>query len=155
MFTQVVNFISIVLPWEVWNVSEKQLTSFSFHYRCNQKGIGISLDMSAVSKSTPVGHGLLSQLKTKVLKCFGYTTAHGYGRVADAESRLHRWFWLFVCAVALGTFTQQLYVITQQYMSKPLKTRTSIGHDEVNFLVTEFFNNKTDNVDKQNPVTDY
>ncbi|XP_078373784.1 epithelial sodium channel subunit alpha-like isoform X2 [Oculina patagonica] len=87
--------------------------------------------MSAVSKSTPdVGHGLLSQLKTNVLKCFGYTTAHGYGRVVDAESRLHRFFWLFVCALAFGTFTQQLYVITQQYMSKPLKTRTSIGHDE-------------------------
>lgn len=84
--------------------------------------------------STAARHGLLFQLKTKVLGCFGDTTAHGYGRVAASETQqLRKWFWLIVCTAAFVIFTQQLYVITQQYMSRPLKTRTSIGHDEVQF----------------------
>ena len=93
--------------------------------------------MPTLSQPNPDKHGLLSQLKTKVLQCFGYTTAHGYGRVADAESRLHRWFWLFVCVAALTAFSMQLHDITLQYMSKPLKTMTSIGHEEVKLLETK------------------
>jgi len=88
-------------------------------------------EMPTFSQSKPARQGLLFHLKEKVLRCFGFTTAHGYGRVADSESRPQTWFWILVCAAAFGMFSQQLYVITQQYLSKPLKTRTSIGHNEV------------------------
>lgn len=88
-------------------------------------------EMPTFSQSRPARQGLLFNLKEKVLRCFGFTTAHGYGRVADSESRPQTWFWCLVCAAAFGIFSQQLYVITQQYLSKPLKTRTSIGHNEV------------------------
>ena len=87
--------------------------------------------MSTFSRSKPAKQSLMLHLKEKVLRCFGFTTAHGYGRVADSESRPQTWFWCLVCAAAFGIFLQQLYVITQQYLSKPLKTRTSIGHNEV------------------------
>ena len=87
--------------------------------------------MPTLPQLKPARQGLLFHLKEKVLRCFGFTTAHGYGRVADSESRLQTWFWILVCTAAFGVFAYQLHVITQQYLSKPLKTRTSIGHNEV------------------------
>ena len=87
--------------------------------------------MPTFSQSKPAKQSVLFHLKAKLLRCFGFTTAHGYGRVAESESRRQTWFWALVCAAAFGIFLQQFYVIAQQYLSKPLKTRTSIGHNEV------------------------
>ena len=72
-------------------------------------------------------------VKGKVLECFGYTTAHGYGRVADAPagSWARRCFWLLACAAAFAMFLHQLQVLTRQYLSRPLKTRTRIEHEQV------------------------
>ncbi|KAK2562874.1 Acid-sensing ion channel 4 [Acropora cervicornis] len=71
-------------------------------------------------------------VEEKILECFGYTTAHGYGRVADAPagSWPRRCFWLLACAAAFGIFVYQLHVLTHQYLSKPLKTRTRIIHEQ-------------------------
>ncbi|XP_067016052.1 acid-sensing ion channel 3-like [Acropora muricata] len=71
-------------------------------------------------------------VEEKILECFGYTTAHGYGRVADAPagSWPRRCFWLLACAAAFAIFVYQLHVLTQQYLSKPLKTRTRIIHEQ-------------------------
>lgn len=87
------------------------------------------------------GESLLRKIKAKFLECFGYTTAHGYGRVADAaDSRPRRWFWLVACALAFGVFTLQLFDLTLQFMSKPLKTRTWIAHQQVRFVSLSGFN---------------
>lgn len=82
--------------------------------------------------STSPREGLLSQIKHKVSEFCGHTTAHGYGRVADAgESRARKWFWLLACCGAFVAFSVQLYFITEQYLSRPLKTRIKIMHDKV------------------------
>lgn len=87
------------------------------------------------------GESLLRKIKAKFLECFGYTTAHGYGRVADAaDSRPRRWFWLIACALAFGVFALQLYDLTLQFMSKPVKTRTWIAHQQVRFVRLSGFN---------------
>ena len=84
------------------------------------------------SKPSTSGEGLPSKLKTRICDCFGYTTAHGYGRVAaETESRPRRWFWLLACAAALAVFSYQLHDLTAQFMSRPLKTRTRIEHEQV------------------------
>ena len=72
-------------------------------------------------------------VKEKILECFGYTTAHGYGRVADAPagSWPRRCFWLLACAAAFAIFVYHLQVLTRQYLSRPLKTRTTIKHEQV------------------------
>ncbi|CAH3139010.1 unnamed protein product [Pocillopora meandrina] len=86
--------------------------------------------MSSLPSKPSQKNGLLFKLKAKLLACFGDTTAHGYGRVANADSRPLRWFWILVCAAAVAAFFQQLCGITKQYMSRPLKVRASIGHEE-------------------------
>ncbi|KAJ7385393.1 hypothetical protein OS493_016475 [Desmophyllum pertusum] len=85
--------------------------------------------MLPLNKSSSSDEGLPSKFKARLLDCFGYTTAHGYGRVAAAESRPRRWFWLLACAAAFGVFTYQLHDLTLQFLSKPLKTRTQIQHE--------------------------
>lgn len=85
--------------------------------------------MSSLPSKPSQKNGLLFKLKAKLLACFGDTTAHGYGRVANADSRPLRWFWILVCAAAVAAFFQQLCGITKQYMSRPLKVRASIGHE--------------------------
>ncbi|XP_022808877.1 acid-sensing ion channel 1C-like [Stylophora pistillata] len=86
--------------------------------------------MSSLSIKPSQKNTLRIKIKAKLLACFGDTTAHGYGRVASADSRPLRWFWILVCAAAVAAFSQQLYGITKQYMSRPLKVRVSIGHEE-------------------------
>lgn len=87
--------------------------------------------MSSLPRKPSQKNGLLFKLKAKLLACFGDTTAHGYGRVANADSQPLRWFWTLVCAAAVAAFFQQLCGITKQYMSRPLEVRASIGHEEV------------------------
>ena len=97
--------------------------------------------MLPTSKEESTIKGLPSQLKVKILECFGYTSAHGYGRVAAAnESRSRRWIWVLVCAVAYSLFAYQLNNIIRQYLSRPLKTRTWIAHQQVRFSFVLFFN---------------
>lgn len=43
--------------------------------------------MSSLPSKPSQKNGLLFKLKAKLLACFGDTTAHGYGRVANADSR--------------------------------------------------------------------
>lgn len=90
--------------------------------------------MLPLNKSSSLDEGLPSKFKARLLDCFGYTTAHGYGRAAAAESRPRRWFWLLACAAAFGVFTYQLHDLTLQFLSKPLKTRTQIQHERVRML---------------------
>ena len=86
------------------------------------------------NKERSPSESLPSQFKAKILECFGYTTAHGYGRVAGAnESLSRRWFWLLVCAAAYGLFAYQLHDIILQYRARPLKTRAWIAHQQVRF----------------------
>ena len=93
--------------------------------------------MSTSPKPGSSREGLLRQIKHKVFEFCGHTTAHGYGRVADAgESRARKWFWLLACSGAFVAFSVQLYFITEQYLSRPLKTRIKIMHDKV-WLVNE------------------
>ena len=88
--------------------------------------------MQASNKGRLAGEGLPSKFKRKILECFGYTTAHGYGRVAAAsESQPRRWFWLLVCAVAYGIFGYQFHDLTVQFLARPLKTRTWIAREQV------------------------
>ncbi|CAH3156043.1 unnamed protein product [Porites lobata] len=83
------------------------------------------------NKERSPSESLPSQFKAKILECFGYTTAHGYGRVAGAnESLSRRWFWLLVCAAAYGLFAYQLHDIILQYSARPLKTRAWIAHQQ-------------------------
>ncbi|XP_068739704.1 amiloride-sensitive sodium channel subunit alpha-like [Montipora capricornis] len=73
----------------------------------------------------------LKSFQERIFECFGYTTAHGYGRVADAtDSSLRRCFWLLACAAAFGIFVYQLQDLTSQYLSRPLKTRAWIAHEQ-------------------------
>lgn len=90
-------------------------------------------DMVTPNKSS-TDESLPSKLKCRLLDCFGYTTAHGYGRVAAAsESRPRRWFWLLACAFAFGVFTYQFHELTVQFLSRPLKTGTQIHHERVRY----------------------
>ena len=94
---------------------------------------------NTVTQSTKKTNGssgnshLWKLVKEKIFECFGYTTAHGYGRVADtpAGSWPRRCFWLLACAAAFAMFVYQLHDLTRQYLSKPLKTRTWIKQEQV------------------------
>ena len=91
--------------------------------------------MLPLNKQDSSSQGLPSKFKNRLLECFGYTTAHGYGRVAAAtESQTRRWFWLLACAAAFGVFTYQLHDLTVQFLSRPLKTRTQIRHEQVKYM---------------------
>ena len=84
------------------------------------------------NKPNPPKGGFLWIFKARILECFGYTTAHGFGRVADLhDSRPRRWFWLLACAAAFGVFAYQFHDLTCQFLSRPLKTRTWIANHEV------------------------
>nr|XP_058963582.1 amiloride-sensitive sodium channel subunit beta-like [Pocillopora verrucosa] len=85
-----------------------------------------------MDKLNSSNEGNTAKVKSRILACFSYTTAHGYGRFATAigESRLRKWFWLLACAAAYGVFTYQLMDLASQYLSKPLKTRASIAHEQ-------------------------
>lgn len=89
--------------------------------------------MLPTNKSNSSSEGLTGKCKARILECFGYTTAHGYGRVAaaTAESRSRKWFWLLSCAAAYSVFAYQLHNLTVQYLTRPLKTRTTIAHEQV------------------------
>ena len=90
--------------------------------------------MPSLPESNPAINELLAQFKVKVLGCFGYTSAHGYGRIAAAaeeQSRARSWFWFIVCLASFVSFMIQLSFITKQYRSRPLKTRIRISHNEV------------------------
>ena len=90
--------------------------------------------MLSTNKPSTSEESLSRKLTAKISDCFGYTTAHGYGRVAAAtESWPRRWFWLLACAAAFGVFIYQLHDLTSQFLSKPLKTRTWIAHQQVRF----------------------
>ena len=86
-----------------------------------------------MDKLNSSNEGNTAKVKSRILACFSYTTAHGYGRFTTAigESRLRKWFWLLACAAAYGVFTYQLMDLASQYLSKPLKTRASIAHEQV------------------------
>lgn len=101
-----------------------------------RKRNNVLLPMDKLNSSN---EGNIAKVKSRILACFSYTTAHGYGRVATAigESRLRKWFWLLACAAAYGVFTYQLMDLASQYLSKPLKTRASIAHEQVSW-VTNF-----------------
>ena len=103
----------------------------AFVFKCFSR-LRNKADMLPITKWNSSNEGLPSKFKNKLFECFGYTTAHGYGRVAAAtESKPRRWFWLLACAAALGVFSYQLYDLTAQFLSRPLKTRTHIQHEQV------------------------
>ena len=110
------------------------LTSNAFLFQCFLH-LRSKADMLSLNKQDSSSQGLPSKFKNRLLECFGYTTAHGYGRVAAAtESQLRRWFWLLACAAAFGVFSYQLHDLTVQFLSRPLKTRTQIQHEQVRLL---------------------
>ena len=117
---------AIVMAWKMISLTSFSPWLFKFFF--------LASSAMLQNKERSPSESLPSQFKAKILECFGYTTAHGYGRVAGAnESLSRRWFWLLVCAAAYGLFAYQLHDIILQYSARPLKTRVWIAHQQVRF----------------------
>ncbi|EDO37453.1 predicted protein [Nematostella vectensis] len=59
---------------------------------------------------------------------FGQTTAHGFGKIANAKSRLRRMFWVCLVMAAFGMFSLQIYDLLMIYLSRPTGTQIWMKH---------------------------